>query len=57
MATKERENSKVLEPGSGLGVARPERVKLSAEETLERMEAFEEERKEALIAAVRKGKD
>jgi hypothetical protein len=36
-------------------VQRPKRAKLTAEESLKRMEAFPE-RKEQIIAAVRKGK-
>ena len=35
---------------------RPERVKLTAEESLKRMQAFDK-RKEAFVAAVRKGKN
>jgi hypothetical protein len=35
---------------------RPERVKLTAAESLKRMQAFSK-RKEALVAAVRKGKN
>ena len=49
--------------GSGLGnfvqeikVQRPKRVKLTAEESLKRMEAFPE-RKEQIVAAVRKSKN
>jgi hypothetical protein len=38
-----------------LKVQRPKRAKLSEEETLRRMEAFDE-RKEQFIASVRKGK-
>jgi hypothetical protein len=38
-----------------LKVQRPKRAKLSEEETLKRMEAFDE-RKEQFIASVRKGK-
>ncbi len=37
-------------------VQRPKRAKLSAEESLKRMEAFPE-RKEKIVAAVRKSKD
>lgn len=37
-------------------IQRPKRVKLSAKESLRRMEAFEQ-RKEAFVAAVRKGTD
>jgi hypothetical protein len=39
-----------------LKIVRPERAKLSAEESLKRMEEFDS-RKEKIIAAVRKGKD
>ncbi len=35
---------------------RPERVKLTAEESLKRMKAFDD-RKEQIVAAVRKGKN
>ena len=35
---------------------RPERVKLTAEESLKRMKAFDQ-RKEQIVAAVRKGKN
>lgn len=41
---------------STLKIERPKRMKLSEEETLKRMEAFDE-RKEQFIAAIRKGKD
>ena len=39
-----------------LKVERPKRAKLTEEETLRRMEAFDE-RKEKFVAAVRKGKN
>jgi hypothetical protein len=42
--------------GKGLPAGRGERVKLTAEESLKRMEEFAK-RKEKFIAAVRKGKD
>ena len=38
-------------------VFRPERAKLSAEESLKRVEEFAGKRMEEFIAAVRKGKD
>ena len=38
-------------------VQRPERVKLTSEETLRRMQEFTAERKEKLVAAVRKDKN
>ena len=39
-----------------LKILRPKRAKLTAEESLERLEAFPE-RKEQIVAAVRKGKN
>ena len=57
MTIKERESIQTAEAAQAEKVTRPPRIKLTAEETRLRMEAFEEERKEALIAAVRKDKD
>ena len=57
MTTKELERTQLPASPEAGKVTRPPRVKLTAEETLRRMEAFEEERKEALIAAVREDKD
>lgn len=48
--------SEKLEEVQEVKVQRPKRVKLTAEESLKRMEAFPE-RKEQIVAAVRKSKD
>jgi len=50
------ESQKML-PKERTGESRAERVQLSEEEILKRVEEFAEKRKERLIAAVRKGKD
>jgi hypothetical protein len=42
--------------GKGLPAQRPERAKLTPEESLKRMQGFGK-RKEQFVAAVRKGKD
>lgn len=47
--------AKKLKDVQELKIERPKRAKLSEEETLKRMEAFNE-RKEKFIASVRKGK-
>lgn len=47
--------AKKLKDVQELKIERPKRAKLSEEETLKRMEAFDE-RKEKFIASVRKGK-
>ncbi len=51
--TRSEESKKARESD----VVAPERARLTAEEALKRMEAFADERKEKLVAAVRKGKD
>ena len=43
-------------PGKSAPARRPERVKLTAAESLKRMQAFSK-RKETFVAAVRKGKN
>jgi hypothetical protein len=43
-------------PGREIEIVRPERAELSAEEVAKRMDEFAEQRKEKLIATVRKGK-
>ena len=57
MAAQEQESAQRTETAQDQKVPRPARVKLSAEETLKRMEAFQAEREEEMIAAVRKGKN
>ena len=56
MITKGRQDIQPAELTEAEKGTRPPRIKLTAEETLQRMEAFEEEREEALIAAVQKDK-
>lgn len=48
--------SEKLEEVQEVKIQRPKRVKLTAEESLKRMEAFPE-RKEQIVAAVRKSKN
>jgi hypothetical protein len=48
--------AKKKEQSEGLEAPRPKRAKLSAEESLKRMQDFPK-RKEAFIAAIRKGKN
>ncbi len=40
-----------------LSADRPKRAKPSAQESLQRMEKFEQERKEKFVATIREGKD
>ena len=47
---------KDLKPVREIRIERPERAKLSAEESLRRTEAFDE-RREQFIATIRKGKN
>lgn len=56
MATKIRE---IKKPGerAEVEVQRPERVKLTSEEALRRMQEFAANRKEQLVATVRKDKN
>jgi hypothetical protein len=51
----EKTMAKRLKDVQDLKIERPKRAKLSEEETLKRMEAFDE-RKEQFVATVRKGK-
>jgi hypothetical protein len=53
---REQRMAKKLKDVKELKVQRPKRAKLSEEETLKRMEAFDE-RKEQFVASVRKGKN
>ncbi|MBI3911248.1 MAG: hypothetical protein HY320_09980 [Armatimonadetes bacterium] len=48
--------TKGLKEAQQMKVERPKRAKLTEEETLKRMEAFDE-RKEKFVASVRKGKN
>jgi hypothetical protein len=47
--------AKTKKPAKNATTARPERTKLTAEESLKRMQSFRQ-RKENFVAAVRKGK-
>ena len=55
MAKKLKNPPQEVETIQELKIERPKRAKLSREETLKRMEAFDE-RKEQFIASIRKGK-
>jgi hypothetical protein len=52
----ERSNGETTARVRSVETTRPRRIRLSLEETLERMARFAMERKEKLIASVRQGK-
>jgi hypothetical protein len=56
MAKKLKSSPNEVDNVQELKIERPKRAKLSREETLKRMEGFDE-RKEQFIASIRKGKD